>query len=142
MRDFVAIPDRIVYEAALQVATVFRHSNWRLPLAVERALNWVVVTPRMHGIHHSILKDEANSNYSVIFRRWDWLHGTLKLNIPQAEVVIGVPAYLDRASNRLLALLALPFRKQKDYWHVPEGTTKATRSRSRGKNVLLPDRPP
>ena len=84
----------LVYELVFQCATLFHHSNVRLPITFERVLNKIIVTPRMHGIHHSIVKDETNSNYSVIFRWWDLMHRTVRLNVKQADVVIGVPAYL------------------------------------------------
>ena len=111
----------LVYELIFQCATMFHHSNVRLPITVERCLNKVIVTPRMHGIHHSIVKDETNSNYSVIFRWWDLMHGTLRLNVKQSDVVIGVPAYLDPQDNRFLNLVMLPFRKQREYWRLPNG---------------------
>ena len=117
----IPVSTYLVYEVAFQCATLFHHSNVRLPIKLERALNKVIVTPRMHGIHHSIVKDETNSNYSVIFRWWDVLHGTLRLNIKQADVIIGVPAYMDAQDNKLLNLLILPFRKQKEYWRSTDG---------------------
>ena len=61
----------------LEAATLFHHSNWRLPIKVERILNMIVVTPRMHGIHHSIVQRETNSDWGAIFSRWDKLHRTL-----------------------------------------------------------------
>jgi sterol desaturase/sphingolipid hydroxylase (fatty acid hydroxylase superfamily) len=127
----------LVYEVAFQCATLFHHSNVRLPIKLERALNKIFVTPRMHGIHHSIVKDETNSNYSVIFRWWDVLHGTLRLNIKQADVVIGVPAYMDPQDNELLNLLILPFRKQREYWRLPDGKQSERREPSEAKNLLL-----
>ena len=42
----------VVFFITLEAATLFHHSNWRPPLGLERALNQVVVTPRMHGLHH------------------------------------------------------------------------------------------
>ena len=57
----------LLYEFIFNCATMFHHSNVRLPLAWERLLNRVFVTPRMHGVHHSALGPETNSNYSVIF---------------------------------------------------------------------------
>jgi sterol desaturase/sphingolipid hydroxylase (fatty acid hydroxylase superfamily) len=126
----------LAYEVAFQSATLFHHSNVRLPIKLERALNKVIVTPRMHGIHHSIVKDETNSNYSVIFRWWDVLHGTLKLNIKQADVIIGVPAYMDDKDNKFLNLLILPFRKQREYWRSTDGK-QPNRVSSEAKNILL-----
>ena len=127
----------LVYELVFQWATMFHHSNVRLPITVERWLNKIVVTPRMHGIHHSIVKDETNSNYSVIFRWWDLMHGTLKLNVNQSDVVVGVPAYLGPEDNKFWNLLAQPFRKQREYWQLPSGK-QPERGRVEGrKNILL-----
>jgi sterol desaturase/sphingolipid hydroxylase (fatty acid hydroxylase superfamily) len=111
-----------VYELVFQANTLFHHSNVRLPIRVERLLNLVLVTPRMHGIHHSQVRNETNSNYSVVFSWWDRLHRTLGLNIPQSAIVIGVPAYSNPADNRLMDDLLLPFRRQRDYWRLPDGT--------------------
>ncbi|MEP7252272.1 MAG: sterol desaturase family protein [Ginsengibacter sp.] len=101
----------IIYEIIFETATMFHHSNTNLPIRFEKALNKVIVTPRMHGIHHSIIKNEADSNYSVIFSFWDRLHDTVKLNIHQDDVVIGVPAYGDRQELTAEYLLKLPFTK-------------------------------
>lgn len=105
-----------VYELVFQAGTLFHHSNVRLPIRAERLLNLLLVTPRMHGIHHSQVREETNSNYSSVFPWWDRLHRTLGLNIPQARVEIGIPAYARVEDNRLTNTLAIPFRKQRDYW--------------------------
>jgi sterol desaturase/sphingolipid hydroxylase (fatty acid hydroxylase superfamily) len=76
----------------------------------------------MHGIHHSQVRDETNSNYSVVFSWWDRLHRTLGLNIPQSEIVIGVPGYAEAADNSFSNAFLLPFRRQRDYWRRPDGT--------------------
>jgi sterol desaturase/sphingolipid hydroxylase (fatty acid hydroxylase superfamily) len=128
----------LVYELIFQCATMFHHSNVRLPITVERCLNKVIVTPRMHGIHHSIVKNETNSNYSVIFRWWDLMHGTLRLNVKQSDVVIGVPAYSDPEDNKFLNLLILPFRKQREYWRLPDGKQPERSVLSGDENILLP----
>jgi sterol desaturase/sphingolipid hydroxylase (fatty acid hydroxylase superfamily) len=128
----------LVYELVFQCATLFHHSNVRLPITVERWLNQIVVTPRMHGIHHSIVKEETNSNFSVIFRWWDLIHGTLKLNVKQSEVVIGVPAYLEREDNKLMNLLILPFRKQREYWRLPENEQPGRVPLAGSRHILLP----
>jgi len=101
----------LVYEAAMEAATAFHHSNWRLPRALDRALNLVLVTPRMHGIHHSVDERETNANWSVIFSWWDRLHRTLRLGVPGAALTIGLPAYRDPRELRVRFLLALPFTR-------------------------------
>lgn len=111
-----------VYEIVFQANTLFHHSNVRLPIHVERLLNMVIVTPRMHGIHHSQVRDETNSNYSVVFSWWDRLHRTLGLNIPQSEIVIGIPGYAEAADNSFANAFLLPFRRQRHYWQRSDGT--------------------
>ncbi len=82
----------LVYEILFEAATQFHHSNWQLPYRLEKQLNKLIVTPRIHGIHHSMIREETDSNYSVIFSFWDRLHRTIKLNVPQNLIVTGVPS--------------------------------------------------
>lgn len=111
----------LAYEVVFQAGTLFHHSNTRLPIRFERALNAVFVTPRMHAIHHSQVRGETNSNYSVVFSWWDRIHRTLGLNVPQSRITIGVAGYADAEDNRLGRALAMPFRAQRDYWRKPDG---------------------
>lgn len=85
----------LIYEIVLEASTEFHHSNLRLPLRLERVLSWLIMTPRAHGIHHSIIAEETNSNYSNFLMLWDRLHRTLRLNVRQDEIVAGVPDYRD-----------------------------------------------
>jgi sterol desaturase/sphingolipid hydroxylase (fatty acid hydroxylase superfamily) len=105
-----------LYELFFHVNTLFHHSNLRLPVGFERLLNKLFVTPRMHGIHHSQVRAETNSNFGVVFPWWDRLHRTLRLNVPQAGIVIGIPGYSMPGDNSLWHCLSLPFREQRDYW--------------------------
>jgi sterol desaturase/sphingolipid hydroxylase (fatty acid hydroxylase superfamily) len=111
-----------VYQAAFQAEVIFHHSNVRLPIGVERLLNTVLVTPRMHGIHHSQVHRENNSNFGTVFPWWDRFHRTLGVNIPQDEVAVGIPGYSLPEDNALLNTLLMPFREQRDYWRRPDGT--------------------
>jgi sterol desaturase/sphingolipid hydroxylase (fatty acid hydroxylase superfamily) len=112
-----------LYELVFQAGTLFHHSNLRLPIRLERLLVLIMVTPRMHGIHHSQVRRETDSNYGVVFCWWDRLHRTLGLNIPQAQIDIGVPGYSLPQDNTFWQALLFPFRKQRDYWRKPDGTT-------------------
>jgi len=112
----------IVFFVAFEAATLFHHSNWQLPIALERLLNFVVVTPRMHGIHHSIVQRETNSNWGTIFCWWDKLHRTLRRDVPQDAITIGVAAYREEHELTLGKLLSLPFREQRS-WRLPTGET-------------------
>ena len=111
-----------IYEIVFQANTLFQHSNVRLPVGMERWLNKLLVTPRMHGIHHSQVWRENNSNYSVVFPWWDRLHRTLRLNIPQSSIEIGIPGYAAASDNKLGRALLMPFTRQRDYWRRGDGT--------------------
>jgi sterol desaturase/sphingolipid hydroxylase (fatty acid hydroxylase superfamily) len=98
-----------LWQTVTILSVLFHHSNLRLPLHVERGLRLVLVTPRMHGIHHSVVESEVNSNWSSGLTIWDRLHGTLRLDVPQEVIVIGVPEYRSRETVGLERMLALPF---------------------------------
>jgi sterol desaturase/sphingolipid hydroxylase (fatty acid hydroxylase superfamily) len=92
---------------------------------LEYWLNKVFVTPRMHGVHHSAVRAETDSNYSVVFSWWDRLHRTLVLNVRQADICIGVPAYRRREDNALGSLIRMPFVRQRAYWCNDDGALAA-----------------
>ena len=108
-----------LWQNALLVSILFHHSNVELPIALERVLGRVFVTPRMHGIHHSIVPEETNANWSSGLTVWDWLHGTLRLNVPQREITIGVPAYREPREVTLGKSLELPFTEQRPWRLLP-----------------------
>jgi sterol desaturase/sphingolipid hydroxylase (fatty acid hydroxylase superfamily) len=118
----ISMPAFAVYELVFQANTLFHHSNLRLPIRLEQILNKVLVTPRMHGIHHSQVRRETNSNYGIVFPWWDRVHRTIGLNIPQAEIAIGIAGYSLPDDNQLRNALLMPFRKQRDYWRRSDGT--------------------
>ncbi len=104
------------WQAFLFPSILFHHSNVRLPREVEKKLSRFVVTPRMHGIHHSVERSETDSNWSSGLTVWDWLHGTLKTNVEQKETIIGVPAYREPEQVALTKIVPMPFGKQKPTW--------------------------
>jgi len=127
-----------VWQTCLLLSILFHHSNVRLPLEFERRLNRLLVTPRMHGIHHSVIEAETNSNWSSGLTLWDRLHGTLRLNVPQDEIIIGVPAYREPAEVGLEEVLALPFGEQRPTWLVPGDGKPLRAERTHAPQELLP----
>jgi sterol desaturase/sphingolipid hydroxylase (fatty acid hydroxylase superfamily) len=111
-----------IWQTGLLMSILFHHSNVELPLWLERRVGRVFGTPRMHGIHHSQVADETNSNWSSGLTLWDWLHGTLRLNVPQRAIAIGVPAFSEASDVTLPKMVALPFEPQQPYWVRPDGT--------------------
>lgn len=105
----------LIYEIVFEAATQFHHSNWKLPFRLEKFLNRIIVTPRMHGIHHSIVRRETDSNYSVIFSFWDRIHRTINLGIAQNQVITGVAVYSNPKELTVGYLLKLPFTKIREW---------------------------
>lgn len=134
----LGVPASLVlfYEVVFEGCTAFHHSNLRLPHRVEKQLCRIMVTPRMHGIHHSIVHKETNSNFSVIFSWWDRLHQTLRLNVPQQAITIGVPSYRDPAEQTPARLFRMPFERQRP-WKLPDGTVPE-REELLPRHILLP----
>ena len=108
-----------LWQTATLLAILFHHSNVEIPLYIERWLCRFIVTPRMHGIHHSMIREEANANWSTIFAFPDYLHRTRKLNVPQQAVTIGVPAYRGPQEVTFAKIMAMPFGKQRPTWQFP-----------------------
>jgi sterol desaturase/sphingolipid hydroxylase (fatty acid hydroxylase superfamily) len=107
-----------IWQTALLLSILFHHSNVRLPFETERWLNRLLVTPRMHGIHHSLIREETDANWSSGLALWDRLHGTLKLNVPQDEITIGVPAYREPSDVTLAKILSMPFGEERSTWRL------------------------
>ncbi len=122
-----------IYEICFIANTMFQHSNVKLPIKLERILNKIIVTPRMHAIHHSQFRNETDSNYSTVFSWWDRLHKSIRLNVSNKDIVIGVPGYSNQKDNNLGNLLFLPFKKQRDYWKKPDGSIQLKREKYASK---------
>ena len=123
MIALIGAPAKLVleYEAVFEGCTAFHHSNVRLPAAVENLLARFLITPRAHGIHHSIVEDEFNSNFGVVFPFWDRLHHTRRTDVSQDEVTIGMPAYRDADALTVVRLHEMPFEPIHP-WALPDGT--------------------
>jgi sterol desaturase/sphingolipid hydroxylase (fatty acid hydroxylase superfamily) len=99
-----------LWQRALLASVVFHHSNLSLPAGMDRRLQSVIVTPRMHGIHHSRLPREMNTNFSSLLSLWDRLHGSSSRDVPQETITIGVEGFLKPDDVTLERSLTLPFR--------------------------------
>jgi hypothetical protein len=58
--------------------SMFNHGNVRIPPSIDQALRWLVVTPDMHRVHHSVIPTETNSNFGFNLPWWDRLCGTYR----------------------------------------------------------------
>ena len=102
------------WQRMLLVSILFHHSNIELTSDADAQLVRFIVTPRMHGIHHSDREEETQSNWSSLFTCWDMLHRTFVYGVPQESITIGVPAWKEPLTTG--KLLAIPFEGQRDDW--------------------------
>ncbi len=80
-----------LWSALTGAEVMFHHANWRLPARVDRALAWLVVTPRLHGLHHAADERLQHANYSSGLSVWDRLAGTFRDDVAQRDITIGLP---------------------------------------------------
>lgn len=93
-------------------SVLFHHSNTRLSAATERRLSWIIATPKMHALHHSINPAQMGSNFSSGLAIWDRLHGTTCFDAEPNEVTVGVVGHLHRRDVALARILRLPFERR------------------------------
>ncbi len=101
-----------VWQSLTIVSVLFHHSNARLSGRAERILSWIVATPKMHAIHHSIDPSQLQTNFSSGLAIWDHLHGTFRFDSEPQDVVVGVVGHLNREDAALGRVLKLPFSER------------------------------
>ncbi len=102
----------LLFEVLLNGTSMFNHGNVRLPGHVDRVLRWIVVTPEMHRVHHSIVPRETNSNFGFNLPWWDRLFGTYRAQPAAGHegMTIGIEQFREPRELRLDRMLLQPFR--------------------------------
>jgi sterol desaturase/sphingolipid hydroxylase (fatty acid hydroxylase superfamily) len=100
----------LIFEVLLNASSMFNHGNVRMPPALDKALRWIVVTPDMHRVHHSVLPHETNSNFGFNLPWWDRLFGTYR---PQPAagheaMTLGIKQFRTAGDLRLDRMLVQP----------------------------------
>ena len=104
----------LIFEVLLNATSMFNHGNVQISQSIDRVMRWFIVTPDMHRVHHSIRKDETDSNYGFNVPWWDRLFGTYR-DQPEAghdHMTIGIEQFRDPHELRLDRMLAQPFRRE------------------------------
>jgi sterol desaturase/sphingolipid hydroxylase (fatty acid hydroxylase superfamily) len=106
-------PRALTLWQTLTIASVlFHHSNSRLNADTERVVSWIVATPKMHAIHHSIDPAQLHSNFSSGLAIWDRLHRTARFDADPGAITVGVLGHLDPRDAALARILELPFSER------------------------------
>lgn len=108
----VSLPELLLYEAISLPIILFHHSNLKISEGLDRLLRLVIVTPRMHYVHHSRWQKETDSNYSSFLSIWDRLFGSFRLREKPEEISLGLDNYEEHEWRNLFGMLASPFKKR------------------------------
>jgi sterol desaturase/sphingolipid hydroxylase (fatty acid hydroxylase superfamily) len=110
---FIGVPALavVIFEVLLNATSMFNHGNVRLPLALDRKLRLLFVTPEMHRVHHSVVIKEYNSNFGFNLPWWDRLLGTYRAQPAAGHegMTIGLALIRDPQKLTLPRLFIQPF---------------------------------
>lgn len=109
----MSMAELALYEMLALPVVLFHHGNVRVPAGVDRALRWLIVTPRMHLVHHSRSRPETDSNFASLLSAWDRLFGTMRMREPATAIAIGLEGYAEHEWRSLPGMLAAPFLQRR-----------------------------
>jgi sterol desaturase/sphingolipid hydroxylase (fatty acid hydroxylase superfamily) len=98
----------LLFEILLNASSMFEHAAITLPPRLDAALRRVIVTPSLHRIHHSVRREETDSNFGFNLSIWDQWFGTLRRHY-QGELHLGIGAFAAPRDQRLDQLLVQPW---------------------------------
>jgi len=98
----------VAYEVILLATSMFHHANLRMPRRLDRRLRMLIVTPRMHWVHHSEWQPETDSNYGSVLSVWDRLFGTFRLRPDPASIRFGLEGFSRRDTRSLRGMILTP----------------------------------
>ena len=102
-----------IFEVLLNGMAMFNHGNFRIPALPDRLLRGIVVTPDMHLVHHSILRQESNHNFGFNLSWWDRLFGTYQAEpaAGRGGMIIGLTGFRDVRYARFWKMILNPVEK-------------------------------
>ena len=102
----------VAFEVLLNATSMFNHGNVGISEASDRWLRWILVTPDMHRVHHSIVRAETNSNFGFNLPWWDHLLRTYRAQPGAGHLgmTLGIDQFRSSEELNLLPSLTQPFR--------------------------------
>ncbi|WP_017444236.1 sterol desaturase family protein [Gayadomonas joobiniege] len=105
----------LLFEIALNAFAIFNHANVRLTNKWEKYARFLVITQRLHRIHHSQKKSEMNSNFGFSLVWWDRLFSSYSAQASEndRQIKLGLRQSFDANKNAdLFNMLKMPFAKK------------------------------
>ena len=100
----------MLYQTLSAALSQFNHASFQTPQWLDKAISWVIVTPRMHRVHHHYVLPYTDSNYGNIFSIWDRLFGTFSA-MDNQKIVFGIDTHPHaNEQGNIGTMLKLPFQ--------------------------------
>ncbi len=101
----------MLYQSLSVVLSQFNHANVQLPRWLDRSLNWLLVTPNVHHVHHHHVLPQTDTNFGNIFTVWDRLFGTYH-EMEGRDIRYGIDTHPEPQEHSQVGnLLKIPFQK-------------------------------
>lgn len=101
----------IIYKGIFHANVLFQHSNVKIPNKTDRLMRLLLVSPNMHRVHHSNVREETDSNYSSVFSFWDRIFGTYRSR-ENKSIEFGLTRWMEEKWQTAKGLLILPFQNR------------------------------
>jgi sterol desaturase/sphingolipid hydroxylase (fatty acid hydroxylase superfamily) len=109
----LSIEHLLVYELILLPIILFHHSNIAIPAKLDKVLRIFIVTPRIHWVHHSHIREETDSNYASLLSVWDRLFGSFRLRDDPQNIRLGLGDAFDNSRwDKLDGMLKQPLNSE------------------------------
>jgi sterol desaturase/sphingolipid hydroxylase (fatty acid hydroxylase superfamily) len=104
----------LIFEIVLNSSSLFNHANIRIPYKVDKILRLFIVTPDMHRVHHSVIREETDSNFGFNLTWWDYLFRTYRAQPKKGHLGmdIGIELFREKRELWLDRLLLQPFKNK------------------------------
>jgi sterol desaturase/sphingolipid hydroxylase (fatty acid hydroxylase superfamily) len=108
----IRLEEIVIYETLLLAVIQFHHANIGLPVALDRLLRCLIVTPAMHKVHHSRVSVETDSNYSSVSSIWDRLFRSFRLRPDPRTIQFGLDDFSNPEDQTLAGILKTPLARR------------------------------
>nr|WP_281360024.1 sterol desaturase family protein [Alteromonas profundi] len=113
---FLAVPPAavLVYFVIQAVSSAFTHGNFYLPDVIAKKLAWLIVTPNLHSVHHSVHRHQSNKNFGIVLTFWDRVFNTLSVVSLKTlrGITHGVSEHMHIIPTNFSSVLFFPLRKK------------------------------
>ena len=72
-------------------------------------LEYLLISPAQHQVHHSISKDHHDKNFGAAFAIWDWMFGSLHHSEDSDKLILGIEKNPNEVTHTLTNLYIQPF---------------------------------